>query len=64
MESKWVSVEDRLPDPKGGDFLVCDSDYCCTVACFNDYGNWVTFAESWHPDDITHWMKLPKKPSK
>lgn len=53
--SKWISVEDKLPDGFG-DFLVFGTGFLET-----DYFS-SSISEFAYRDDATHWMPLPKPP--
>jgi hypothetical protein len=62
VESKWVSVKDRLPEY--GSYLCCDIDNWVEV-CYIRFDR-----TDWHSENTdrvrtpTHWMPLPNKPLK
>lgn len=61
MESKWISVKDRLPDDNES-YLVCDlvtGEYLPDRGFFED-GEWHIFGD---PEfQVTHWMPFPPPP--
>lgn len=69
----WTAVEDGLPEvgEKFGesDYVLCLTEFNEQVVCwFNRQGEWVVSnykADSLpHVNKITHWMPLPKPPTK
>ena len=70
-ESKWISVEDRLPDD--GEYIVHYASGDIVVAAFSqdqmkahnniNYG-WICGEEGiTYEDEVTHWMPLPEPPT-
>lgn len=68
----WISVNDRMPE-ECTSVLVCDAYRVCAderephIAYF-DKGDWVSLAwwdySQYAFPKVTHWMPLPKPPSK
>jgi hypothetical protein len=59
-QSKWISVDERLPD-REGKYLVCTTNGNIGVGNFIDYygkGTHLCF-DCWA---VTHWMPLPEAP--
>lgn len=63
--TEWISVKDKLPQNKY-DFLLVTDGAACRVAKFHiDKGYWDFYGlRFWESKDVTHWMPLPKPPSK
>ena len=59
--SDWISVEDRLPDGKGKDYLVFDGN-AVSFDYFNASTEEFAFHFAFHSDEVTHWMPLPAPP--
>ena len=60
VESKWISVEDRLPD---------ELQYVLSFDDFNGIGHTIYRAKAfkkanvvWEQKNVTHWMPLPAPP--
>ena len=75
-DDKWISVEDRLPDGVGIDYLVTVSPMFPEVGVYTDFyyyqgdGRWydgddviLSGARTNGTATVTHWMPLPE-PSK
>lgn len=60
----WFRVTEKLPS-QYGDYLVYDEVFnCCGVAGYNDVTKkFSVYAESWEPEEISHWRPLPDPPS-
>jgi hypothetical protein len=56
VEVEWISVKDRLPEK--------NTHYLCCFSCEgNQYQDILYYAkDGGFPDNITHWMPLPKLP--
>jgi len=68
METKWISVKDRLPED-GVEVLITDGENIdvsfCELTYFGDDPNemeWFGRISPWHFGNITHWMPLPELP--
>jgi hypothetical protein len=59
--SKWINVEDRLPDEDVRVLVYLNSDrsYTKIDTDRNLEGKWVRWGA-----DVTHWMYLPESPKK
>ena len=62
--SKWISVEDRLPEH--GDVVLCHhkhTDYPIVCQWDERTGAWIDDKWSYGTGCITHWMPLPEPPT-
>ena len=59
----WISVNDRLPE-LDGDYLVFDGTDAFMIASFSKREGWILFVDFWEASEISHWMPLPKPPTK
>lgn len=55
---EWISVKDEQPNPQDKFILGHNGDYA--FECNFDDGDWCNIGG----EDITHWMPLPKPPTK
>ena len=68
METKWISVKDRLPDPEDYEVLAVDKyqEYLVGHVCnanIPPYGIMtICEAEDQMLQEVTHWMPLPEPP--
>lgn len=64
---KWISVKDELPE-NSGNFLATDGDITTELYFEKRQRCHLWLESSGKPsepiDDITHWMPLPKPPTK
>ena len=63
IPSKWISVEDRLPEH--GDVMLCHhkhTDYPIVCQWDERTGAWIDDKWSYGTGCITHWMPLPEPP--
>ncbi len=56
---KWISVEDRLPEPDTH-LIICHDDGLVGTAYFSKH----LFQRDWRSifSDVAHWMPLPSAP--
>lgn len=60
--SKWISVDERLPE-EGTDVLGYYPDGCCEVVMYNaSLKEFKRLEGEWPGCDPTHWMELPEPP--
>jgi ABC-type Fe3+-hydroxamate transport system substrate-binding protein len=63
MESKWISIEERLPE-KEGDYLIIfwpDESYTPYTAFYlKELNRWYYAGKKPY---VTHWMPLPSPPT-
>lgn len=63
MENKWISVKDELPKDDNQKLLFTNEFGFYRVASYDlDFKEWVDLDD--YPLDVTHWMPLPKPPTK
>lgn len=65
MSIQWVKFKNRAPSDEKYKILYNDSDGMRRVAMgFYSYfsKSWIGIPQSWHSNNITHWMDLPEKP--
>lgn len=67
-KSKWISVEDRMPEI-GAMVLLCGKyeNEVIIAYCATGYFDGITYREHWGADingtaEVTHWQTLPKPP--
>ena len=67
-KSKWISVEDRLPEI-GARVLLCGKyeNQAIIAYCATGYFDGITYREHWGADingtaEVTHWQTLPEPP--
>ena len=68
-QSKWISVEDRLPEI-GARVLLCGKyeNQAIIAYCATGYFDSITYREHWGADinsvaEVTHWQPLPEPPA-
>ena len=71
-EQEWISVKDRLPNCNGC-YLVWRPNFYTdkgmpSICYFDGSNTWhdsygVDFTRLLNPEDVTHWMELPVKPT-
>lgn len=71
-DSKWISVEDRLPDPRDSDWVIGIAngkvgnmeyrDAVVMVAYDQDEGVWYLDSDPDVKVKVTYWMPLPALP--
>lgn len=59
---KWISVKDRLPNPKSRVLLYKDNDFCTGIIDENEKGWPDSIDYSSKCENPSHWMSLPEKP--
>jgi hypothetical protein len=57
-QSKWISVEERLPDEQGH-FLIVDKEEQMNTVFYTPRFGWFSH---FRIKNITHWMPLPEAP--
>lgn len=61
-QSKWISVEERLPE-ESGSYLVCTRrSYAFTAYFYLNTNEWKSHFAGSAGKHITHWMPLPSCP--
>lgn len=62
MESKWISVKDRLPEKSYVDVLVLRRNGMVKIGYYRKYDRYGNEVNNFNISDITHWMPLPNPP--
>lgn len=65
-QSKWISVEDKLPDIAVS-VIICRKHGKDAVkveqGCMDGNGWWISYGAGW-TKKVTHWMQLPEPPDR
>ena len=60
IDSKWISVDERLPEHQDDVLVLLDDGYMVVMNYYIEEKEWSCSAN--YPTNITHWMELPTNP--
>jgi len=61
-QPKWISVEERLPEPEKDVLVLYRGKYRCIGYYSEDCGLWIINDAPTYDETVTHWMPLPEPP--